>query len=240
MELGLAYRLTGRIEEAIAAQKQALIHDPLHQFAYTELAWSYVWQWGWQLNQDSQTLEHALMAAQKAIALNNSLLWAHNALASVYLWQKQYDQAIAEAERAIALEPNQTEGYAWLAEILSFAGRAEEATGMAEKAMRIGFPDPHWFLPTLGQAYCLTGRYEEAIAALKKFISRNPDWLHAQLILAIAASEAGRAEEAQEAAAAVLRISPKFSLEVWKQRTPFKDPAVLERFLDSLRRAGLK
>ncbi|MBI3757957.1 MAG: tetratricopeptide repeat protein [Deltaproteobacteria bacterium] len=239
-ELGMAYRLVGREEEAIATYKQALMHDPNLLFAYTDLAWSYVWQWGWQLSQDSQTLEHALAAAQQAIALNDASFWAHSALGIVYLWQKQHDQAIAEAERAIAPEPNQSEGYAWLAETLSFAGRAEEAVGWAEKAMRVGVPDPHWWLPTLGQAYCLTGRYEEAIATLQKFTSRSPNWLHAQLILAIAASEAGRDEEAQVAAAEVLRISPKFSLEVWKERVPYKDPAIIEHMLVALRKAGLK
>jgi tetratricopeptide (TPR) repeat protein len=162
-------------------------------------------------------------------------------LSWVYGWgKKQPEQALAEAERAIALEPNQTEGYAWLAEILSFAGRAEEAIGMAEKAMRVGVPDPHWFLPTLGQAYCLTGRYEEAIATLQKFISRSPNWLHAQLVLAIAYSETGREEEARAAAAEVLRINPKFSLEVMRQRAPYGDPAVVERQVTALRKAGLK
>ena len=33
-------------------------------------------------------------------------------LGQVYLWKKQHEQAIAEAERAIALDPNDAEGYA--------------------------------------------------------------------------------------------------------------------------------
>jgi len=37
-----------------------------------------------------------------------------------------------------------------------------------------------------------------------------------------------------------LRINPKFSLEVHKQRVPIKDLAVLERHLAALRKAGLK
>lgn len=84
------------------------------------------------------------------------------------------------------------------------------------------------------------GRYEEAIATLKQLLSRNPNVLHVQLILAIAASEAGREEEAWAAAAEVLRINPHFSLEVHRQRTPITDPAVLERNAAALRKAGLK
>jgi len=40
--------------------------------------------------------------------------------------------------------------------------------------------------------------------------------------------------------AEVLRISPQFSLKVYGQRIPFKNPADLERYLTGLRKAGLK
>jgi adenylate cyclase len=110
---------------------------------------------------------------------------------------------------------------------------------VAEKAVRLGSPNPG-YLFDLGHAYCLTGRYEEAIATLKKFLTHYPNLLHAHLILASAYSESGREEEARVAAAEVLRISPKFSLEVMRQRWPYKEPAVLERQLAALRKAGLK
>ena len=46
--------------------------------------------------------------------------------------------------------------------------------------------------------------------------------------------------EARAEAAEVLRLNPNFSLEVHRQRMPIKDPAVLERHLAALRKAGLK
>jgi adenylate cyclase len=92
----------------------------------------------------------------------------------------------------------------------------------------------------LGMAYRLTGRYEEAIAAQKRAISRNPDFLAPHFHLAVIYSELGQEAEARAEAAEILRISPNFSLEVWRQRLPFKDPAVLERQLAALRKAGLK
>ena len=100
-------------------------------------------------------------------------------LGSVYLWKKQYDQAIAEAERAIALDPNIAEAYTWLGETLNFAGRPEEAIGLIEKAMRLNPHYPPFYLFFLGQAYHLTGRYEEAIAAYKRALTRNPNLLPA-------------------------------------------------------------
>ena len=50
----------------------------------------------------------------------------------VYAQQRQYDQAIAEGERAIALDPNNVGSYAMQAEVLNLAGRPEEALQSAE------------------------------------------------------------------------------------------------------------
>jgi tetratricopeptide (TPR) repeat protein len=237
--LGFAYRLAGRVEEAIATLKHALTLNPNFQFTYIHLAWSYVWQWTWQLSQAPETLEHAFDAAQRAVDLNNLNHRAHARLGMVYVWRKQPQQAIAEAERAIALDPNDAEGHQLLADILSFVGRSEEAIAEAEQAIRLDSLNL-WSLIELGHAYCLTGRYEEAIATLKSFLVHNPNILHAQLILAIAASEAGQAEDARAAAAEVLRINPKFSLETWKQRVSYTDSAIVERQLAALRKAGLE
>jgi tetratricopeptide (TPR) repeat protein len=237
-EVGFAYRLTGRVEGAIATQKQVLLHDPNYPHAYAELAFSYVLQWAWQLSQDSKTLEQASASAQKAISLDDSLPWSHMALGKVYLWQKQHEQARVEAERAIALYPNRADGYATLADILNTAGKPEEAIGVMEKVT--GLSSNPLFLFDLGHAYCLTERYEEAIDTLKKMIVRYPHWLHAHLILAIAYNELGREEGARAAAAEVLRLNPNFSLEVWRRRVPYRDPAVVECQVAALRKAGLK
>ncbi len=83
------------------------------------------------------------------------------------------------------------------------------------------------------------GKHEDAIAALKRCITRNPDILFAHLTLAAIFSGLGQKEEARAEVAEVLRISPRASLENQRERTPFKDQAVSERYLDGLRKAGL-
>jgi tetratricopeptide (TPR) repeat protein len=50
--------------------------------------------------------------------------------------KQQYDQAIAEGERAIALDPNNADSYERQAAVLNFAGRPEDALRMVEQAMR--------------------------------------------------------------------------------------------------------
>jgi TolB-like protein/Flp pilus assembly protein TadD len=238
--LGWAYRLVGRYEEAIAAQKQALLRNPHWLFAHLELLANYLSQWGSQLTQDPQPLDRAFAAAQQMVALEPASPLSRLALSSASLWKKQYEQASAEAERVLALNPPDRRIYLGLANILNYLGRSEEALGLAEKALRLNPRLPPRNLLQLGHTYYLAGRTEEAIAALKKSLNGSPADLDAHLLLAAVYSELGRNADAQAEVAAVLQINPSWSLEVWKQRVPYKDPAMLDRVFIALRKAGLK
>jgi len=99
-------------------------------------------------------------------------------------------------------------------------------------------PDGH--LISVGAAYYLAGQPEEAVAPLKQYLARYPNFLGAHLTLAAVYSELDKDAEARVETVEVLRLNSQFSLEVHKQREPIKDPAVLERHLAALRKAGLK
>lgn len=161
-------------------------------------------------------------------------------LGIVYLWQKQHEQALTEAERAIALNPNGADAYWTLGFILNYVQRYQDALRAVEKAMRLNPHYPPYYLLDLGKAYRFLGQPEEAIAALKGALARNPNFLPAHTQLASIYGELEQKEEARAEVAEILRLSPNFSLEVLRQSVPYKDPAVLERYLDSLRKAGLK
>jgi adenylate cyclase len=156
------------------------------------------------------------------------------------VWRKQHEQAIVEAEQAIALDPNDAEGYVNLGNILVFAGRPEEGIKLTEKAMRLNPRYPSYYVFNLGFAYRVAGRCEEALAPLKKVLTLNPNFVAAQVNLAACYAELGRLEEAQAEAAEILRLAPHFSLEKARQGWPYEDPAVLEHYLAALRKAGLK
>jgi TolB-like protein/class 3 adenylate cyclase/Flp pilus assembly protein TadD len=219
--------------------EKAIEVDPKYAAAYAALGWTYMREWIDQWSQGSQTLEQAFALAQRAIALDDTLPGAHNALSAVYLWKKQYEQAIVEAQQAIALDSNDADVYASLGLTLTCVGRPEEAVAVIEKAMRLNPHYPALYLFRLGLVYHLTGRYEEAITTLKRVLTRTPDFQHAHAFLAATYSELGREEEARVVAAEVLRVSPHFSLEVYSQRLPFKEP-VVTRVIAALRKAGLR
>jgi len=238
-ELAWAYSATGRYTEAIATLQELISRNP-NFMAHFHLAISYLLQWHSQQSPAGQTLAPAMEAAQQALTLNDSLPINHIVLGCVYLFQRQYDQALVEMERVVTLGPNEAGNYAALAATLSLVGRMEEALETAAQALRLkpGTPDIH--LADVGTVYALAGRHEEARAFLQRYLSRFPNNLPVHLTLAAVYSELGQTAEARAEVAEVLRLNPNFSLEVARQRSAIKDPATLERYIAALRKAGLK
>ncbi len=222
--------------------EKAVALDPKYADAYACIGLTYLFDWVWQWSLDPQALEHASEMAQRALALDDSLSLAHDILGQIYLVKKQHDEAIAEAERATALDPNRADGYVDLALILRFSGRAEEAVESMNTAMRLNPHYPAYYLYVLGIAYCQVGRYEDAITAQKGALSRNPNLLGSHICLAACYSMAGRDEAARAQIKELLRLNPNFSLErLAKQMAPWKNPADGKLMTDAIRKAaGLK
>jgi len=200
---------------------------------------------GWSESR-ADSLKQAYLLAQKAQALDDSHPDVLMLLAGIHLYERLYEQAIAEGQKALALGPNNADIHAIMAHILRFSGRFEEATVMIQRAMRLQPSHPSWYLGELAMSYYYLGRHEAAIGLAEQFHnlahSRGEEyllyWYYA--ILAMNYIRLGRDQEAREAAAEVLRSFPEYSLEWDRQFSVYKDPAHLERQHEDLRKAGLK
>jgi adenylate cyclase len=194
--------------------EEAIVFDPENSVAYSNLGWTYLMDvWYGSSEFPGKFMERASELAQKALALDDTKDLAHSLLGWIYLMTRQYDMAIAEGERAVALNPNGADAHARLAVTLDFVGRQEEAIALFEKAMRLNPMPPNWYLLNLARSYSSIGLHEQAIAASQKVVERNPDDFMARIRLASTYSMAGRVEEARAEAAEVLRINPKFFYE---------------------------
>jgi len=183
-------------------------------------------------------LGKAIELAKKAVTLDGAR--AHGMLGWLYSMARRYDKAVAECQQAVDLNPNSASAHSWYGMVLMSAGRYPESVLELEQAVRLDpFPST-WILRSLGRSYTLTGRYEEAIAALKKAIQKAPNDQISHLSLVLAYSFAGQREEAQAEAAEVLRINPKFSLESYIKRRAWKNQAEKDKAIEAYHQAGLK
>jgi len=186
-----------------------------------------------------ESLKLAFEALTKAKKLDDSYAAAYSALGFIYVMKKQYDKAITECERAVAVEPNSATALIWMSLVLTLSGNHQEAVQPAEKSLRLNPMAPPFHNRILGMAYSWVGRYEDAISAYKKALRRTPNDIVTHIKLTNAYSWAGRMEEAKAQAQDVLRINPKYCIE--KDRIPslFKNQADRERYVEGLRKAGL-
>ncbi len=84
------------------------------------------------------------------------------------------------------------------------------------------------------------GQYDAAIATFTRAIARNPDTPAPHAYLAAVYTTLGQRQEAQAEVAEVLRISPNYSVQVARERSLYKDQAILELHLTRLQEAGLR
>jgi TolB-like protein/Tfp pilus assembly protein PilF len=184
-----------------------------------------------------QSLQEAVELLQKALAIDESHPIAGGELAYVYVMQMEYEKAIAQAEQAVALNPNSP--IPQIGMVFMTAGRHEEAIQSLKKTIRIDPKGPGFYFLFLGHAYRGLGRYEEAIEEFKKAVGREPDSIFHHIALAGTYSLSDREEEARAEAAEVLRIDSKFSLKQYARTIPWRNKEDAERFVAALRKAGL-
>ena len=230
-------------EGTAAAQalfKQAITLDAAFPLAHAYLAFThaleYVNRWS---GDPEKSLERAQQLVGRALQLDPSEAQAHFVQGVVHIWQKQVDQAIADAEKAIALDPNLADGYGLLANALHYAGRSAEAFPAFDRLVRL---DPHYppvYQHFMAQTQFALGRYDEAIPALKSRLARQPDSDISRVLLAACYGHLGRGEAARAEWQEALRINPDYSIEHRRQILPYKNPADFERVVEGLRKAGI-
>ena len=226
-------------EEALAMYERARELDPDYPVVYARLGQVHMQQarLGW--SDDPEAIEQkALEYANKAIALDETLPFAHGVLAGIYVWQGRHDEAIAEGERWIELDPNEADAHVNLGGTLVFAGRPEDALPLIEKSMRL---NPHYSFITLfslGHAYFLMRRYADAADAFERGLKRNANFFP---LAAFVASAYGHLGNADKARAAIERCMSQFGqiLNAMPGGAPYKRTEDNEHFLEGLRKAGM-
>jgi class 3 adenylate cyclase/TolB-like protein/Tfp pilus assembly protein PilF len=224
--------------EARSLFQRAIAVDPRYAAAYVGLGYAYQTSFvrGWT-DQPIETLKRVQNLATTAIGLDGSNPGAHVLLGVAVLQFRQYEQAINELKLALDLNPSDAETYGWLGHVLLFAGALQESITAFETALRFDPNLDRRRLLELGMAYFLLGRTAEATRVVEQSIASDPGFAFGYGILAAIYSEAGRAEDAAGAVAALRKLDPFFYTDSFGSL--FRNPDHQARFVTALHKAGL-
>jgi TolB-like protein/Tfp pilus assembly protein PilF len=194
--------------------ERAIELDPSYASAYVALGRTRTRAslFGWTEFPD-EALKEAEGLAQKAIELDDGNAEAHALLGEIHEDLGQLDAAIIEAERAIALNPNDAGSYEARGAILVFSGHPKQAIESFEIAMRLNPTMGSSLWEPVGWAYYMERRYTEALTALKAGLRANPSDYSNPAGLAASYAQLGRTDEARHAAEEVRRLWPFFDVD---------------------------
>jgi adenylate cyclase len=172
----------------------------------------------------------------------------------ILMFQAHYDEAIAEHERSLALDPSEADVVVGLAFDYLYLGQFEKSLEFFDKTIRMSPLDPALLFWYGGKSSANFGlkQYDQAIDWARRSIAISPDYVpsaHADLFAALALT--GHEAEAREALQRYLTLPSSAQLKTiaaWKAFLNSKvdeqhrDPRVLEsndRLIEGMRKAGL-
>jgi TolB-like protein len=229
------------LREAQRLLEESIRLEPTSSAGYATAALAYwVEALSGQSDTPEETLELAVGRAQEAIRLNDVTGYPHLVLAQVHLSKHEFDEASAEADRAVLARPSCPAAYSLKASVLNYLGRPSEAIEYAQYALRLTPVHPPMYPAILASAFYGSERYEEAVAAAKTAIELDENHIDPYLVLAAANVVLKHSENARWAAEKVRKLKPTFSLTDFATSQPYRDQIHLDHLMDRLRTAGLE
>jgi TolB-like protein/class 3 adenylate cyclase/Tfp pilus assembly protein PilF len=184
----------------------------------------------------------------RALVVDRNFYWAHFAKGYVLVAQKRFEEAIAEMEQTLALNPSFVGCYIPLCQANNFLGRPERCIEYADKAIRLSPRDPLLAVFYAEKAWSLLmlQRDDQAIEWLRRTLAVMPERSIQQALLASALALTGRQAEAREALQRYLSLKGTTSKTIVQFRARHRalsdDPkwrAYSDRLIEGLRKAGM-
>lgn len=232
--------------EAIAMFEKAVALDPSFAAAYALLAQAHLRDWitFWE-EIPEQSYQQVWVNARKSMELNDTDSVTQASLGYAYLFEGDHDQAYVHLNRALELNPGDTDALIFMSRFEMLSGKPELAIDRIVQANRHNpFGKYNW---SLGTAYYVSRRYDEAKLRLQAIHSPAEIMLvwmaavHAQLgeiekARILAAKFVSNAEKKLNSLDAPL---PASWLGFVAERWPFKLREDMDHLLEGLRKAGV-
>ena len=221
---------------------QAIALDPGYAQAHAQLAWWHTLRVGEgrspRVDQDRQAATEHANRAVELDPRDASVLAVAGHVRSFL--GKQFAQAMALFDQALAINPSCAQAWARSATTLAYLGQGEQALMRVQQAMRLSPKDPSRFafLTTRGTAALVQGHYDEACAWLAQARRLNPGYKAALRLLVAALALADDLVQARALADEFMAAEPGFSVTEFGRWYPLQEPH-LSQVLHALRLAGL-
>jgi adenylate cyclase len=196
-------------------------------------------QRGWSESPE-KSKELAQQWAEIAASMQDADGQAHSALSYLYLIERRFDEAIEAGRRAVANRPSCAYANCFYGNVLHYCGDQDGAIHHLKLAMRVQPLHPPFYLHMLALAYRAKGELDSAVLTAKQALELTPDDLATRIVLTAAYVGLGRMGLAEETAADIQRLDPSFSLTQFAGVQPYRDSALLAKFVADLRLAGLR
>jgi tetratricopeptide (TPR) repeat protein len=123
----------------------------------------------------SEAMPKARAAAEKALAIDDTLAEPHAVLGGVYAISFEWDRAEREFKRALELNPDEANVHHWYAYLLLSLGRPAEALAQAKRAAELE-PLNLKYSDSVAVMYRDAGQYDQAIEGFKKNLEMDPNY----------------------------------------------------------------
>jgi adenylate cyclase len=223
--------------EAVRLFEKAIEIDPGYGLPHALLASTWQAKWQDEPSSSDAALRKALALAKRAVELDQNESTCFAILGWVELMLRSYDLALQHVRRAVEMNPNNQWNAADMGGILLYAGQAEKALAWFTRAKEIDpYFDQAWYWRSVGEAYMVLERYQEALAVFDYLPSRS---YRVAALMAGCHARLADVEHARVRAAECLEMNPGFSTGHYVAKQPFKNPADAARLTEALRMAGL-
>jgi adenylate cyclase len=230
-------------DEALSLFNRAIKLDPDFASAYGRAAACYAYRKGMGWSPDTpDAIADVVRLAKSAVELgkDDAIALASSGWAFAYV-VRDFEQASALIDRALALNPNFAEAWFCGGWIKNWLGDPGPAIEYFARAMRLNPLDPRVRGMRTGTAYAhfLLGRYEQAASWATLALQDEPDFPPGLRVAAASNAMAGRPEQAQKAMARLREVDPALRVSNVKDVVPHRRTQDLAPYEEGLRRAGL-
>jgi TolB-like protein/class 3 adenylate cyclase len=224
-------------KEGRALLERAITLDPEYCEAHWRLAVFLTSSWIVWSEPQEPNRRNALTHARRAVDLDPKDASAHAVLGFVLSYECRWDEAEAHFDTAIRLNPNDAEALARLSDFKFLIGKPDEAIECSIRALRLNPHPPGYYYWFLGQAQIAAGKYEDAVATLKREETYRST---SRRDLCVALVKLGRISEAREEAKLFVLNDPDWRISsTFECEAVFKNPDDKQFWVDAYRLAGL-